>query len=105
MRDSDATVLVTPDGTTASSAGSRLTLVCAREAHDRPVHVVDLSDPAAVDRLAAWLAAAVADRGDDAFDLNVAGPRESEAPGVYLRTRTLLDRAWEAAEALAPPAG
>jgi len=104
VRDGDATVVVTPDGTTASSPGSGLTLACAEE-EARPLLVVDLSDPAAANTLGAWLAAAVVDRGDAVLDLNVAGPRESEVPGVYLRTRTLLDRAWEAAGAFAPPAG
>jgi len=105
VRDSDATVLVTPDGTTDGSPGSRLTLACARESHVRPLHVVDLSDPAAADRLGAWLAATAEERRDAVLDLNVAGPRESEVPGVYLRTKRLLHRAWEAAPALAPPAG
>jgi hypothetical protein len=97
-------VVVTPDGTTARSPGSWLTLACARRTHDRPMHVVDLSDPAAAATLGAWLAA-LTDRGDTVLDLNVAGPRESELPGVYRRTRTVLERAWEAAGALAPPAG
>lgn len=105
VRDSDAIVVVTPDGTTTASPGSRLTLACATETEVRPLHVVDLSDPAAADGLGAWLAAAVAEGGGPVLDLNVAGPRESEVPGVYLLTRRLLDRAWEAARALAPPEG
>lgn len=105
MRDSDVTVVLTPDGTTASSAGSRLTEARARKGWGRPLLVVDLSDPAAGDELGAWLAKAVAERGGRALDLNVAGPRESETPGVYRRTLTLLERAWRVAEALAPPGG
>jgi hypothetical protein len=80
VRDSDATLVVARG---APRGGTELTVRLATVAA-RPVLVVDLDaapDPAAV---AAWLAArAVA-------VLNVAGPRESENPGIAAQARGFL---------------
>ena len=80
VRDSDGTLLLTrarPQG------GSAFTLRCARRMR-RPLLVVDLSlgpEPAA---LRAWAEA------EGVGTLNVAGPRESAAPGVYGDARAYL---------------
>lgn len=78
VRDSDATLIVGPgDG----SPGTSLT---AREARSRakPLLQVEITDrPEAV---AAWL------RGHDVCVLNVAGPRESEVPGIYRRALAFM---------------
>lgn len=86
VRDSDATLLLSPIPPTG---GTGLTLELARE-HGKP-HL--LLDPAADPPAAArdWLAAVRPAR------LNVAGPRESEAPGVYRLALRFLR------EALTPP--
>ena len=76
--DSDATLVVRSVG--IASSGSDLTIALAKEA-GRPLLVTD-GDPTEV---AAWLAAL-----EGGVVLNVAGPRESEQPGVYERTRSLL---------------
>ena len=74
VRDSDATlVLMLSD---ASSPGTDLTLAAAREL-GRPHLVV----PARTESLAgvlSWMESA-----GEALTLNVAGPRESEQPGLY----------------------
>jgi len=84
-RDSDATLIVM-SGRTArgQSPGTSLTSVAAYE-FNRPcvVVAVDEADPIATGR--AFLESLP--RG---AVLNVAGPRESEAPGIYAETRTLL---------------
>ncbi|MGE5539635.1 MAG: putative molybdenum carrier protein [Gemmatimonas sp.] len=79
VRDSDATlVLISGD----ADAGTELTVAVAGEL-GRPLLVHDLSrdDPG---RLRAWLAQTRPVR------LNVAGPRESNAPGIYARAYALL---------------
>jgi len=82
VRDSDATLVLlrgSPRG------GSALSIERARAA-GRPLWVVDLAtdpDPA---RLAARL------RGGRVRVLNVAGPRESQAPGIYAEARGFLAR-------------
>ena len=72
VRDSDATLVLTPRTPTG---GTALTVEVAR-ALGRPVLVVP-PRPEAVGGAAAWV------RETGARTLNVAGPRESEAPGVY----------------------
>ncbi|MDQ7992517.1 MAG: putative molybdenum carrier protein [Propionicimonas sp.] len=77
--DSDATLIVRLPG--VRSPGSDLTLRVAT-LHRRPVLVCEGSDVAAV---RGWLASL-----GGPVELNVAGPRESESPGSYSRTRALL---------------
>jgi hypothetical protein len=80
VSDADATlILVLPGGT--PSAGTELTRSCAVELH-RP-HLLARTDE--LERVREWLA-----RQRSASTLNVAGPRESEAPGLYLRASALL---------------
>jgi hypothetical protein len=81
VRDSDAT-LVLSRGT--PSGGTAHTLEVAR-LQGRPALVVDLAarpDPAAA---RAWCAAHAV------RTLNIAGPRESGAPGIYAEARAFLD--------------
>lgn len=85
VRDSDGTLVLTLG---APSGGTALTCRVAR-ARGRPLLVIDLADPAQArpERVREWLAAA------EVATLNVAGPRESGAPGVYARARAFLERA------------
>lgn len=86
VRDSDATLIVLPARATVA-AGTALALSAALEL-DRPLAVVHLDDADADAALAAArsLLAELPDPGS----LNVAGPRESEAPGVYSAAAALL---------------
>ena len=79
VRDSDATLVVVRGGV---EGGTALTVETAR-ALGRPVLVVP-PRPARVGGVVAWLA-----EGGVAV-LNVAGPRESEAPGVYAAARSFI---------------
>ncbi len=80
VRDSDGTLVVTrgrPRG------GTALTVSLARRAL-KPVLVVDLEGGASVSDIRAFLA-------EHAIHvLNVAGPRESEAPGIHDQAAALL---------------
>jgi hypothetical protein len=80
VRDSDATLLL-HEG--RKGRGTALTARCARRL-DRPLLEVDLRRPPSGAALVAWLAR------HGVGTLNVAGPRESESPGIGLRASALL---------------
>ena len=85
VAESDATLLITLG---PARGGSALTIAEA-EYHKKPCLVLDLlSREAGVIAVLNWLALV------NPAQLNVAGPRESEAPGVYPLTRALLERVW-----------
>lgn len=89
VRDSHATLILARE---PLGGGTAYTERCAREL-ERPCLVAppDAADTAALERVRAWLAA------NDVEILNVAGPRESGAPGVHdlaaAFLRALLSRA------------
>jgi hypothetical protein len=88
VRDSDATLIVTRAG--SGSPGTERTLALAREL-GRPHAVADLTARMPTTAIAELLAGL----GRDAT-LSVAGPRESEAPGIYAEARELLERLLDA---------
>jgi len=84
-RDSDATLIITRAGTVRrQSPGTRLASVAAYE-FNRPCLVVATNEVDPISRAHTFLA--FLQRG---AVLNVAGPRESEARGIYVQTCTLL---------------
>jgi hypothetical protein len=84
VRDSDATLVLTE--ISARSPGTDLSLLLAAEL-GRPALSVALSrGPEAATQAAELLASLPAQA-----TLNVAGPRESEEPGIYERSRRLLE--------------
>jgi hypothetical protein len=87
VRDSDRTLILHDARGLAASRGTALTLRLA-EQYGKPHLVVDVDQADAPDRIAAWLADA-----NEAVVLNVAGPRESGAPGIYEKARAVLERA------------
>ncbi|HEX8691214.1 MAG TPA: putative molybdenum carrier protein [Longimicrobium sp.] len=80
VRDSDGTLLLTA---AAASPGTGLTKEAARRL-GRPVYTWAATSPADVDAFRRWLQVC------RIRTLNVAGPRESEAPGIYAAARDLL---------------
>ncbi len=82
--DSDATLVVCLG---RAAGGTRDTMDCA-EAARKPALVIDLADdeaaPARLARIVGWLDA------NAVRVLNVAGPRESEHPGIHEMARTLV---------------
>ena len=73
VRDSDATLIL---ATSAPSPGTDRTLEAARRVR-RPVYLRHLGAPPDTDAFRRWL------QIHNIRTLNVAGPRESESPGVY----------------------
>ena len=82
VRDSDATLVLTRDGVV--SPGTALTVLTAQRL-GRSLHVRPLDEDDAADQVAAWLRLL-----DPESTLDVAGPRESQAPGVYDEAAALL---------------
>ena len=81
VRDTDATLIIHA-GTLAG--GTALTADLARE-FGKPLLMVSL-DEASVKGVRDWLQA------ERVAVLNVAGPRESEVPGIYARARAFIER-------------
>ena len=76
--DSDATLLLTLSAGLDGSKGACLAVEIAREI-GRPFLVLDIEDRASLDVAREWLASLK----HSAAVINIAGPRESEAPGLY----------------------
>jgi hypothetical protein len=89
VRDADACIIVVDTGGPAVSAG---TLLAKERAHHyrKPVLVVKLHEPDALNRAALWLRVQEARHGVG-LKLAIGGPRESEAPGIYGRAAAFLD--------------
>jgi hypothetical protein len=83
VRDSDATLIVCPEGI-ALGSGTAATLEFARQL-GKPHFVSNGHDYEAV---RSWIE--ILANEHDSLDLNVAGPRESGSPGVYELTRNLV---------------
>ncbi len=82
VRDSDGTLILARG---APRGGTALAARCARR-EPRPLRVVDLSGEVDCAAVRSWLAQ------QGLVALNVAGPRESEAPGIYGEAFALLRR-------------
>lgn len=92
VRDADATLILLFD---APRGGTASTAACARET-GRPLRIVRLGAAGEPNGTRRWLA------GERVVTLNVAGPRESEAPGIAVAARTWLDRLLGADEPISP---
>ena len=84
VRDSDATLILLQGSDVTRSKGTEFTVAKARE-HRRRYLLLDLRDPDRQRKAMGWL------EGLGAIHLlNVAGPRESEAPGIYEEGRIFV---------------
>jgi hypothetical protein len=84
VRDSDATLILIRGSDVARSKGTQYTVAKAHE-HRRRYLILDLQDPDRQRKAMGWLEGLGAIRV-----LNVAGPRESEAPGIYEEANPFL---------------
>lgn len=83
VRDSAATLIIVPDDD-GRSPGTDFTVSCA-EKLGKPCHFIRLADEQAVDAIKAFMALL-----DETQSLNIAGPRESECPGIYASSRAIF---------------
>jgi hypothetical protein len=95
VRDSDANLIVIPASGFAESAGTSFTRVCAELVFVKPLYVSSLEDPGSADHAIQWLRACLR-LHETSLVLNIAGPRESESPGIYERSRRHLVRVFDA---------
>jgi putative molybdenum carrier protein len=84
VRDSDATLVLLPPG--VISPGTEFAIACARK-YSKPVLIMEPEGRNAVARAIAWLK-----KQTRLAKLNIAGPRESECPGIYKSAHALLVR-------------
>ena len=88
VRDSDAALIITDGEGTSVSIGTGRAHRWAHQ-HGKPELIVDATDPNALAHASAWLVAQRKRFGPH-MTLSIGGPRESEAPGIYLRASALI---------------
>jgi hypothetical protein len=86
VRDSDVTLLLEDD---SNSAGTEFTKICAELIFQRPTFVGRIGTRSSIDDARKWLDAAAKLRRES-LTVNIAGPRESEAPGIGERASHTL---------------
>ena len=86
VRDSNATLVLDDDST---SPGTELTKVCAELIFQRPMLIVPMGTASAIDDARRWLETLVK-MHESSLAVNIAGPRESEAPGISERASHTL---------------
>jgi hypothetical protein len=89
VRDADACLILVDAGGSEISAGTTLAKELAQR-YRKPLLVVDLREPAILERAAPWLRAQRAAFGAG-FTLAIGGPRESEAPGIYRQAMSFIE--------------
>jgi hypothetical protein len=92
VRDSHATLVLAGRDQLHHSPGTRYARQCAELVFLRPCLEVDPVRPDAAPSVLAWLSPVAESLAADGLILHIAGPRESEAPGIYDATRALLAR-------------
>jgi hypothetical protein len=92
VRDSHATLILTPEGKIKNSPGTAFTLLTAELVYRRPVLVVGLNRRRAAWMAAEWFQGVCQDLGEGDLILNVAGPRESSHPGIQKKAEGFLER-------------
>ena len=89
VRDSDAVLILIDARGIGCSPGTVYTQKKA-QAYCKPALIANIGDYASLERVGAWICAFRAD-----MTLNVAGPRESEAPGIYASATYFLQELLE----------
>jgi hypothetical protein len=82
VRDSHATLFIPKRGS-VESKGTSFARICAELVFVRPYYVVEMDSAEEIKNILAWLKEAATKIKEDAINLNIAGPRESESPGIY----------------------
>lgn len=83
VRDADITLVLATSRDLNASRGTAFTIACAQE-RAKPFLIIDPHNDDAAECIRKWLE-------DHPGVLNIAGPRESEAPGIYAAVRSLLE--------------
>jgi hypothetical protein len=91
VRDSHATIILVRGDELAKSRGTTFTQQSTELVFLRPCLVLDLTDANRLSVAREWLGRTASAVGVDELILNVAGPRESEAPGIYEEAGRFLE--------------
>lgn len=86
IRDSDGTLILIPGTTVKITDGTVLTLQIVQE-KKKPCLVVDLSENPDIHAVTTWASE------NHIVVLNIAGPRESQSPGIYQQSLKFLRKA------------
>ena len=89
VRDADACLIIVDAGGLEVSVGTTLAQELAYR-YRKPLLLIDLDKPNALDRAALWLRVQRTRTCGD-LKLAIGGPRESEAPGIYDRAVNFID--------------
>ena len=107
VRDADATLILLPRGMNERSPGTEFTVTCAQLLFECPLLEIHLplDAPAGADEVECartWIGEAELDHAPPSrrfqsaeggeLELNVAGPRQSQAPGIYTAAYAFLER-------------
>jgi hypothetical protein len=84
VRDSDRLMVLVGGAGLPTSKGTAFALECAK-ALAKPHIVIDIDASDATDLAADFLS-----KRQEPLAVNIAGPRESEAPGIYAKARAFL---------------
>ncbi len=88
VRDSNATLIIVDGAGLPVSIGTQRAREWAHQ-HGKPFLVVDTGEAHAAQQAAVWLKAQK-QRFGPYMTLGVGGPRETEAPGIYAKARSLI---------------
>ena len=88
ISDSDATLIIYSN---SLDIGTKLTMDLCSE-YNKPLLVIDLNNDVLIDRLINWI------QIHHINIINIAGPRESNSPGIYEKTFDLLNCIFEGDE-------
>lgn len=83
-------------GRSWDSPGTTFTRECAELVFEKPFHSQDLNATDALGRTVRWVERLIQPKKPRAFVLNVAGPRESESPGIYDSATVFLQKLFQA---------
>jgi len=90
VRDSHATLVLLDGAAAGNSAGTDLTIRLA-EAANSNLWIANIANSSGAAEVLAWLESIPSSQADEELVLNVAGPRESERPGIYQSASQFLD--------------
>lgn len=103
VRDSGATIILARDLFFDGHPGTRFTRICAESIFRKPLLIAELDGNPPSREAVAWLRNHLERSTPEPFSLNVAGPRESEAPGILQLARDYLLVLFEKTTARTPP--
>lgn len=85
IRDSDGTIILVDETPIKVTDGTILTIETIQQSN-KPYLIIDLSKETELEKLVFWI------NDSNIKTLNIAGPRESQAPGIYTSSFKLLKK-------------